>query len=307
VYTFAYRIRLANEGPVAVHTQPPLLPKTKQQKHQPCGTSFCTGPASNPVPQRFAGTNAFYLMLDHVSDADVRTFMQATAGKGANLIRFFAFSNGPGEGSVTMANPIQPSLGTCNEAALRRMDLILAEARSAGLRVIMPLANFEPEMGGMDWFVEQVKGAGQPKELFYTDAAVKDAYWTYVSTVLSRTNTLTGVRYVDDPTIFSIELANEPHTTNRWEADAGLPPGALVRDWVWEMAGRVKGFPGFKAMVSTGEEGYRSDGEAVSPHNVWINGGFKGVDFVGNTACPNVSFATIHVRSSSHSFEKEEQ
>ena len=26
-----------------------------------------------------------------------------------------------------------------------------------------------------------------------------------------------------------------------------------------------------------------------------INGGYKGVDFVGNIACPNIDFATLHV------------
>jgi mannan endo-1,4-beta-mannosidase len=144
-------------------------------------------------------------------------------------------------------------------------------------------------------YVEQVHGPGHPKELFYTDDTVKAAYWAWVSTVLGRTNSITGTRYVDDPTIFAVELANEPHTTNRYELNQGLPPGKLVRDWVWDMAARIKGYPGFKGMVSTGEEGYRADGDVTSPHNVWINGGFKGVDFVGNTACPNISFATVHV------------
>jgi hypothetical protein len=90
-------------------------------------------------------------MLDYVSNADIGTFMRFTATKGANLVRFFAFGNGYGEGSIGMNAPAQPALGVFNEAALRRMDLILAEARAAGLRVIMPLANFEDEMGGMAW------------------------------------------------------------------------------------------------------------------------------------------------------------
>lgn len=266
----------------------------------PCGTSFCTGPASNPVKQTFAGTNAFYLLLDHVSDGDVRSTMAAAAARGANLLRFFAFSNGPGSGNVVMAHPIQPSLGTFNEDALRRLDLVLAEARGAGLRVIMPLVNFEEEMGGMQWYVDAALGLNgdgthKDKELFYSDARVKEAYWRYVSLILSRTNSLTGVRYAEDPTIFALELANEPHTSNRWEADRGRAPGALVKAWVWEMAARIKGFDGgYGGMVSTGEEGYRSDGDTADPHSAWINGGFKGVDFVGNTACPDVSFATVH-------------
>lgn len=174
---------------------------------RPCGTAFCTGPASNPTQMTFAGTNAFYLMLDHVSDADVGTVMRASAARGANLMRFFAFTNGAGAGNIAMPNPVQPTLGQFNEDALRRMDLILLEARAAGLRLIMPLTNFEDEMGGMQWYVDaglglNADGSRKPKELFYTDATVRRAYWRYASLILSRTNTLTGVRYLDDPTIF---------------------------------------------------------------------------------------------------------
>jgi hypothetical protein len=47
--------------------------------------------------------------------------------------------------------------------------------------------------------------------------------------------------------------------------------------------------------VSTGEEGYRADGNVNPPHNNWLNGGFKGVDFVQNIQLPLIDFATIHV------------
>lgn len=87
---------------------------------------------------------------------------------------------------------------------------------------------------------------------------------------------------------------NEPHTSNRYEQNAGKPPGKIVKDWVWEMAAYVKSVDA-KHLVSTGEEGYRSDGETPPPHLNWINGGWKGVDFVGNIACPNIDFATVHI------------
>ncbi len=49
------------------------------------------------------------------------------------------------------------------------------------------------------------------------------------------------------------------------------------------------------AQVSTGEEGYRADGNVNPPHNNWLNGGFKGVDFAQNIQLPLIDFATIHV------------
>ena len=73
--------------------------------------------------------------------------------------------------------------------------------------LITPLANFEPELGGIDWYVREVLGDGKAKELFYTDSSVKQAYKNYVATFLNRKNTITGVVYKEDPVIMSVEVS----------------------------------------------------------------------------------------------------
>jgi mannan endo-1,4-beta-mannosidase len=45
---------------------------------------------------------------------------------------------------------------------------------------------------------------------FYSCDACMEAYWTYVRTVLRRTNSITGRKYTDDPAIMAWEVANEP-------------------------------------------------------------------------------------------------
>lgn len=57
--------------------------------------------------------------------------------------------------------------------------------------------------GGMRWYVDQILGQGYDKEMFYTDPRVKQAYMDYVKLLVNRRNTLTGVPYKNDPTIFS--------------------------------------------------------------------------------------------------------
>ena len=47
-------------------------------------------------------------------------------------------------------------LGVYDEGGLQRLDLILAEAASHGIRVIFPLVNVWPDLGGMQWWVDQV-------------------------------------------------------------------------------------------------------------------------------------------------------
>jgi len=46
-------------------------------------------------------------------------------------------------------------------------------------------------------------------------------------------------------------------------------------------------------MVTTGEEGFRSDGNTSEPYS-WINNGYEGVDFTCNLRSPSIDFATVH-------------
>ena len=57
-----------------------------------------------------------------------------------------------------------------------------------------------PGAGGRSWYHDD----------FYTDPTIIGWYKEWIAHVLERTNTLTGVRYKDDPTIAMWELGNEP-------------------------------------------------------------------------------------------------
>ncbi len=257
---------------------------------RPMGTQF----AVDGVPYTWGGTNDFSAaQVDLYTDDQVGAMMQAHAQRGARVIRFFAFSNGDGAGSVPTPQPIQPEVGTFDETALQRLDLVIAQAAKNGMRVIMPLVNYEPALGGMQWYVDNILGTEQDKELFYTDPQVRQAYKNYVSLLVNRVNTVTGIAYKNDPAIASWELSNEVHTSDLYEKDRNLPPGLICNTWLAEMSTYIKGL-GIAQMVSTGEEGYRADGDTTCCDNSWINGGFKGVDFVADTQLPNIDFATVH-------------
>ena len=66
------------------------------------------------------------------------------------------------------------------------------------------------------------------------------AYKNYVRKLLTRVNTFTGVTYKDDPTIFALELANEPQCRDGYEVRLGITPGTIVRAWVAEMAAYIR-------------------------------------------------------------------
>ena len=69
-------------------------------------------------------------------------------------------------------------------------------------------------------------------ELFYTADAPCQAYKNYVQMLAERVNTITGVKYADDPTILAWELCNECHTSDSYEIDRGMPPGGLLYGWL---------------------------------------------------------------------------
>ena len=138
--------------------------------------------------------------------------------------------------------------------------------------------------------------ATQPLELFMTDPSIRDAFRLWLRTIVGRTNTITGQKYVDDPTIAAWQLANEPHTTDGYETAAGLKPGSLLCTWARETAAYIKGLDP-NHMVSTGEEGYRSDKDPARPGalHTWVDSGLKGADFVCNVCNTSVDYGTIHV------------
>lgn len=83
----------------------------------------------------------------------------------------------------------------------------------------------------MDRYVEWLHAAS--RDAFYTDPAIRAAYQSYVSQILTRRNTVTGRAYHDEPAILAWELANEPRCDIR-------DSGAILLEWVRDMSRWIK-------------------------------------------------------------------
>ncbi|CAL8463203.1 g2737 [Coccomyxa elongata] len=250
------------------------------------GTNFVL----NGQIKYFSGSNDYFLILrNYLRDDQVRLFFKVMAGNGIDLIRTWGFLNGVNDPSYAAVS-IQPSVGVYNEQSLQRLDLILSEASANGVRIILPFVNYWPDLGGMQWYVDQLLGPGHVVEEFYTNATVKQAYKNYVHKLLTRVNTITGVTYKDDPTFFALELANEPRCTDGYESSIGIKPGTIIGAWVAEMAAYIRSLDP-NHMITTGEEGFLSSG---GPGSGWKNDGTIGTDWEANLQDPNISFGTVH-------------
>lgn len=112
-------------------------------------------------------------------------------------------------GSVTYVE----APGRFNEEAFRAMDLALALAAGHGVRVIVPLVNNWPWMGGRP---DYAAFRGKAPEAFWTDPQLIADFKQTIEYVLNRKNTLTGVRYRDDKTILAWETGNELANPPDW-------------------------------------------------------------------------------------------
>ncbi|HET8844717.1 MAG TPA: hypothetical protein VFN35_24815, partial [Ktedonobacteraceae bacterium] len=180
-----------------------------------------------------------------------RQMMEAERN-GLNVLRTWAFDNSSFDSFAFQTGP-----GQYNEAEFQKLDYIMASAQRHHIRVILTMENYWGDYGGIQ---QDTNWLGLPnKLLFFTDPQAQNYYKQYVAHLVNRVNTVTGVAYKNDPTIFSWELMNEPRidcnddpTPTHQYCD---PSGETLRSWVSTMSGYIKGLDP-KHMVSTGSEGH---------------------------------------------------
>ena len=103
--------------------------------------------------------------------------------------------------------------GKFNEAAFRTLDEVLAAANRTGVRLIIPLMDNWPWMGGR---AEYAGFRGKSKDDFWTDPQLIADFEQTIRFILTRTNIITGVRYCDDKAVLCWETGNEIPSPAAW-------------------------------------------------------------------------------------------
>ncbi len=103
--------------------------------------------------------------------------------------------------------------GKFDEASFRVFDEVLAAADHMGVRLIIPLVDNWPWMGGR---AEYARWRGKHPDDFWKDPQVIADFQQTIRFVLNRTNTVTGVRYGDDKAILCWETGNELSSPAAW-------------------------------------------------------------------------------------------
>lgn len=174
------------------------------------------------------------------------------------------------------------------EDGLQRLDYVLAAAAKNDIKVIVVLLNNWRAFGGIDQYLTWY-GRSKHHE-FFTAPELRQAYRDWVQHVVTRTNSVNGRPYREDPTIFGWELANEPRCKggSSFDSDQGWDKRTLTT-WAHEMSGYIKSLDA-NHLVSVGDEGFL---DADGQH--WAYRANDGVDHAALTALPNIDFGTFHL------------
>ena len=179
---------------------------------------------------------------------------------GINNLRVLVGADGE-NGIKTRVEPsLQVAPGVYNDTILAGLDYFMNELRERDMTAVLYLNNSWEWSGGYSVYL-QWSGHGDVvvpavdgwpaymeyvKQFPQSDSA-KALFANHVNYIVSRTNRYNQIKYVDDPTIMSWQIGNEP----RAFSDENKEPFAR---WMADMAAQIKSLDP-NHMVSSGSEG----------------------------------------------------
>lgn len=233
------------------------------------------------------GFNTYWLMVfaaDESTRGKVSDVFKQASSVGMTVCRTWAFNDG-------QWRALQISPGVYDQAVFKGLDFVVSEAKRYGVRLILSFVNNWDPYGGKKQYVKWGKDAGlnlTSDDDFFSNPTLKGYYKSHVKAVVNRVNSITGIKYKDDPTIFAWELMNEP----RCDSD---PSGDTLQNWIQEMAVHVKSMDP-QHLVEIGLEGfYGPSTPNRTPFNPNSYAQQVGTDFIRNHQALGVDFASAHI------------
>lgn len=215
-------------------------------------------------PYRFVGANFWYGALLAAPGGDRERLareLDALAAAGVTNLRVLVGAEGP-EGVPSRIGPVlQPAPGRYDDGLLDGLDYLMQQLGARGMKAVLYLNNAWEWSGGytqylmwagagkapipaIDGYRAYVAYAGQ----FIPSERARALFADHVRFVVVRTNRYTGLRYCDDPAIFSWQICNEPRPFGDGNKEA-------FAAWIGSTARLIRSLDP-NHMISTGSEGF---------------------------------------------------
>ena len=216
-------------------------------------------------PYYFVGTNFWYgpILASEGSGGDRERLtreLDSLCSMGVRNLRVLVGSDGE-RGVYTKVEPtLQYAPGKYNDTLLRGLDYFLVELGKRDMEAVLYLGNAWEWSGGYSQYLKWAgygdiplpRVAGYNEYVDYVSNFMKSdsamgLFRRYVMDIVSRTNTVTGKAYRDDPAIFSWQICNEPRPFGEENKET-------FRTWLTETAEIIKVIDP-NHLVSVGSEG----------------------------------------------------
>lgn len=221
----------------------------------------------NGKPYYFIGANYWYgPLLGSATTPNGRARLieelDIMKSHGIDNLRILAGAEGPDNEPRRVSPSLLVSPGGYNGMLLEGLDFLLTEMAKRDMVAVIYLNNSWEWSGGFAQYLNwngygpipypEWNGHTWPEFMDYAAQFLqcyncKEQFFSHVRTLLNRTNSITGVRYTDDPTIMTWEIANEPRAFSKENKP-------LLLKFVRETAGLIKSMAP-KQLVTTGTEG----------------------------------------------------
>ena len=155
--------------------------------------------------------------------------------------------------------------GQHDEELLAGLDFLIAEMAKRDMSIVIYLNNFWQWSGGMTQYMSWIDGKPvqdpnvtndwegfmAKSASFYQSKKAQTEWRKTIKKIVTRVNTITGQSYINDPTILSWQLANEPRPGNSKSTDKEK---TVYIKWINDTAKYIHELDA-NHMVSTGSEG----------------------------------------------------
>lgn len=216
-------------------------------------------------PYYFIGANFWYgpILASAGEGGDRARLLReldALADCGITNLRVLVGADGQPGVAAKIGPTLQYAPGKYNDDLLDGLDFFLHQLGKRGMKAVLYLNNSWEWSGGYSQYLEW-SGAGEisaPAEAgygaymkyvagFIPNAKARALFADHVRFIVGRTNRYTGVKYADDPAIFSWQIGNEPRAFAEANKEA-------FAEWIGEVARLIRSLDP-NHMISTGSEG----------------------------------------------------
>ena len=239
----------------------------------------------NDRPYYYIGTNFWYgaILGSEGEGGDKNRLiaeLDSLAAIGVDNLRILVGADGVNGVTAKVEPTLQVAPGVYNDTILAGLDYLLCEMDKRDMSAVLYLNNSWEWSGGYGQYLEWAGYGKAPIPAvdgwdkfqmfvgqYQKSDSCKALFADHVRNIVTRTNRYTGRKYIDDPTIMSWQIGNEP----RAFGEENKVSYAL---WIHEVANLIKGLDP-NHLISTGSEGYQGTEGDIQLENSLVSAPFR--------------------------------